>query len=86
MTAAGHDPVTPAATQEEPALTALVLDNIDRAVIAFSPEGRVTLFNPAAEDYFGRAARHVLDRHFQELFAGQEALRELLESFEAEAA
>ncbi len=31
------------------ALTALVLDNVDRAVIALSADGRVALFNPAAE-------------------------------------
>ena len=58
----------------DPALTALVLDNIDRAVIALDRDGQITLFNPAAEAYLGRAARHVLGRHFEELFAGQEAL------------
>ena len=31
----------------DPALTALVLDNVDRAVIALSADGRVALFNPA---------------------------------------
>ena len=58
----------------DPALTALVLDNIDRAIIALDRDGQVTLFNPAAEAYLGRAARHVLGRRFEELFAGQEAL------------
>ena len=58
----------------DPALTALVLDNIDRAIIALARDGQITLFNPAAEAYLGRAARHVLGRHFEELFAGQEAL------------
>lgn len=62
----------------DPALTALVLDNIDRAVIALAADGRVTLFNPAAEAYLGRAARHVLGQHYDELFAGQEAILYLL--------
>jgi two-component system nitrogen regulation sensor histidine kinase GlnL len=67
-------PTEPSVAASDPTLTALVLDNIDRAVIAIARDGRVTLFNPAAEDYFGRAARHVLQRHYQELFAGQEPL------------
>lgn len=67
-------------TQADPGLTGLVLDNIDRAVIALSREGRVTLFNPAAEAYLGRAARHVLGKHYQELFAGQKALLYLLQA------
>jgi two-component system nitrogen regulation sensor histidine kinase GlnL len=58
----------------DPALTALILDNIDRAVIALTAEGRVALFNPAAEAYFELAARHALDRHYGELFAGQKPL------------
>lgn len=58
----------------EPVLTALVLDNIDRAVIALAADGRVTLFNPAAEAYLGRAARHALGRHYEDLFSGQDAL------------
>ena len=64
----------PSAATGDPALTALVLDNIDRAVIAIACDGQVMLFNPAAEAYFGRAARHALQRHVNELFAGQEAL------------
>jgi two-component system nitrogen regulation sensor histidine kinase GlnL len=67
-------PSEPAGATSDPTLTALVLDNIDRAVIVIARDGRVTLFNPAAEDYLGRAARHVLQRHYQELFAGQEPL------------
>jgi two-component system nitrogen regulation sensor histidine kinase GlnL len=62
------------APPHDPALTALVIDNIDRAVIALDRHGRVTLFNPAAENYLGLSARHVLGRPCQELFAGQEAV------------
>jgi len=58
----------------DPALAALVFENIDRGVIALDRAGRVTLFNPAAESYLDRAARHVLGRHHTELFAGQEPL------------
>lgn len=64
----------------DPALTALVLDNIDRGVIALTADGRVALFNPAAEDYFDLAARHALGQHYRELFAGQTALLYLVES------
>jgi two-component system nitrogen regulation sensor histidine kinase GlnL len=73
-----HDEETgamnPLPPPSDPALTALVLDNIDRAVIAFDRSGQITLFNPAAEAYLDRAARHVLGRQFEELFAGQEAV------------
>lgn len=62
----------------DPALAALVFDNIDRAVIALDKAGRVTLFNPAAESYLDRAARHVLGRHYTELFDGQNALLYLI--------
>lgn len=58
----------------DPALATLVFENIDRGVIALDRDGRVTLFNPAAEACLDRAARHVLERHYTELFAGQEAL------------
>jgi two-component system nitrogen regulation sensor histidine kinase GlnL len=64
----------PPAFSSDPALTALVLDNIDRAVIALASDGRVTLFNPAAEAYFDLADRHALGHHYEELFAGQTAL------------
>jgi two-component system nitrogen regulation sensor histidine kinase GlnL len=67
-------PADPYAAAGEPTLTALVLDNIDRAVIAIARDGRVTLFNPAAEAYLGKACRHALQHHFLELFAGQDAL------------
>lgn len=58
----------------DPGLAALVFENIDRGVIAMDRDGQVTLFNPAAEAYLDRAARHALGRHYAELFAGQDAL------------
>lgn len=65
------DPLYPAS---DPALAALVFENIDRGVIALDQSGQITLFNPAAEAYLDRAARHVLRRHYKELFAGQDSL------------
>ncbi|TLM66439.1 MAG: PAS domain-containing protein [Deltaproteobacteria bacterium] len=67
-------PATPPYPAGDPALAALVFDNIDRGVIALDREGRITLFNPAAESYLDRAARHILGRHYTELFVGQEPL------------
>jgi two-component system nitrogen regulation sensor histidine kinase GlnL len=67
---AGENP----AANSDPALTALVLDNIDRGVIALAADGRVALFNPAAEDYFDLAARHAVGHHYEKLFTGQSAL------------
>ena len=64
----------PLSLTNDPALTALVLDNVDRAVIALAADGRVALFNPAAEAYFDLAARHALGHHYEELFAGHAAL------------
>ena len=58
----------------DPALTALVLDNIDRGVVVLTAAGRVALFNPAAESYFDLASRHVLGQHYEELFVGQDSL------------
>ena len=58
----------------EHALTTLVVENIDRGVIVMNRDGVVTLFNPAAEACFEKTARHALDRHYTELFAGQETL------------
>jgi len=56
----------------DPTLTALVIDNIDRAVIVIDRHSMVTLFNPAAENYLGLSARHAVGHHCEELFAGQD--------------
>jgi two-component system nitrogen regulation sensor histidine kinase GlnL len=58
----------------ESALYGMILENIDRAVIAFDHEGRVTLLNPAAEALMERSSRQMRGRHCQELFKDQETL------------
>lgn len=59
---------------DEAALYGMILENIDRAVIAFDQAGRVTLLNPAAEALMERSSRQMLGRHCQELFRDQETL------------
>ncbi|MCF6239621.1 MAG: ATP-binding protein [Candidatus Marinimicrobia bacterium] len=56
------------------ALYAMILENIDRAVIAFNQAGRITLFNPAAEALMQCSSRQMIDQHYQKLFNGQETL------------
>lgn len=55
-------------------LYGMILDNIDRAVIAFDREGRITLFNPAAEALMECSSRQVLGKRYQDLFKNQETL------------
>ncbi len=56
------------------ALYGMILENIDRAVIAFSQAGLVTLFNPAAEALMEHSSRQMTGRHFLEIFKDQETL------------
>lgn len=70
-TSAGRPPGSPPPLADQD-LYALVLDNIDRAVVAVDQQGGVTLFNPTAEVFMERSARHTLGQHYAELFAGQE--------------
>jgi two-component system nitrogen regulation sensor histidine kinase GlnL len=63
-----------AASGNELALYGMIIENIDRAVIAFDHEGRVTLLNPAAEALMERSSRQMRGRHCQELFKDQETL------------
>jgi two-component system nitrogen regulation sensor histidine kinase GlnL len=51
-----------------------VLENVEEAVVAISREGRISLFNPAAQAYTGVSERQGLGRHFEDLFAGQEGV------------
>lgn len=61
-------------TKSESNLYGLILENIDRAVIAFNQEGRITLFNPAAEALMERSSRQMLGQHYQELFKNHETM------------
>jgi two-component system nitrogen regulation sensor histidine kinase GlnL len=60
------------------ALYAMILENIDRAVIAFNQAGRITLFNPAAEALMKCSSRQMIAQHYQELFKGQKTLLYLI--------
>jgi len=60
--------------EAESSLYSMILENIDRAVIAFDQEGRITLFNPAAEALMERSSRQMLGKNYQELFKKQETL------------
>jgi len=70
--ASSHDQA--AAPANESALYGMIMENIDRAVIAFDHEGRVTLLNPAAEALMERSSKQMRGRHCQELFKDQETL------------
>ena len=60
------------------ALYCRILENIDRAVIAFNQAGRITLFNPAAEALIERSSRQMIGRKYQDLFKSQETLLYLI--------
>lgn len=55
-----------------------ILENIDRAVIALSADGIITLFNPAAQAMTGISERQALGKAFDHLFKGQKGLRYLV--------
>ena len=55
-------------------LYGMILDNIDRAVIAFDSDGRITLFNPAAEALMECSSRQIVGKSYQDLFRDQETL------------
>ena len=55
-------------------LYGMILDNIDRAVIAFDSDGRITLFNPAAEALMECSSRQIVGKSYQDLFKSQETL------------
>lgn len=62
----------------DPQLYVRILENVDRAVVAIDGAGIIALFNPAAQLYTGLSERQSLGRHFEELFAGQDALLYLI--------
>ncbi len=55
-------------------LYGMILENIDRAVIAFDCDGKITLFNPAAEALIECSSRQVIGKSYQDLFKDQETL------------
>ena len=55
-------------------LYGMILENIDRAVIAFDSDGTIILFNPAAEALIERSSRQVIGKSYQDLFIDQETL------------
>lgn len=61
-------------------LYGMILENIDRAVVAFDQEGRTTLFNPAAEALMERSSRQVIGQHYLELFKDQKTLLYLVKT------
>jgi two-component system nitrogen regulation sensor histidine kinase GlnL len=63
-----------ASSGTESTLYGMILENIDRAVIAFNQEGRTILFNPAAEALMQRSSRQMIDLFYQDLFKDQETL------------
>ncbi|NLC71866.1 MAG: PAS domain-containing protein [Desulfuromonadaceae bacterium] len=55
-----------------------VLDNIDEGIIALDAEGRITLFNPAAQMFTGISEKQALHRPVEELFPEQPDLVKLV--------
>ena len=55
-------------------LYGMILENIDRAVIAFDNDGLITLFNPAAEDLMKCSSRQFIGKSYKDLFSNQETL------------
>jgi two-component system nitrogen regulation sensor histidine kinase GlnL len=62
------------AVHADPSLYVLVLENIDRGVIAMDHEGKITLVNPAGEAFLGISLRNCLGKDIHEIFAGQQTL------------
>jgi two-component system, NtrC family, nitrogen regulation sensor histidine kinase GlnL len=62
----------------DPQLYSRVIENIDRAVIALDPEGRIILFNPEAQSCTGISEKQALGKSFQTLFFGQKDLLYLI--------
>lgn len=62
---------------------AAVIDSASDAVLGVDPEGRITLFNPAAEQIFGYTAQAMLGRHAEVLVPvrHRDALNQRLRNF-----
>jgi two-component system nitrogen regulation sensor histidine kinase GlnL len=68
-----------ARTSADPQFYARVLENVEDAVIALDRHGRITLFNPAAENLTGMSRRQCFGHLFETLFRGQSALLTLVQ-------
>ncbi len=56
---------------------ALILENLDDAVIAINQQGIITLFNPAAQNFTGYSEKQTLGRSFFDYFSWQQTLCDL---------
>lgn len=56
---------------------AMILENIEDAVISLDQQGLINLFNPAAQNYIGMSEKQCLGRLFFERFAHQKILCKL---------
>jgi len=55
-----------------------VLENVGEAIIALDRDGRVTLFNPAAQSFTRLSERQCLGKSIEELFSGQDDILHLI--------
>lgn len=62
----------------DPQLYIRVMENIDRAVLALDHDGRITLFNAAAQDLTAISERQAVGKKFTELFQGHDGLLSLV--------
>jgi len=68
----------------DPQLYVSVLENLDDAVVAVDRHERVTLLNPAAQDFLGVSDRQILNRQLAELFERQPELLAMVHTAIAE--
>ncbi len=68
----------PEAAKTDPELFVRVVDNLDRAVVATDQTGKIILFNPAAEAYTGLSRRQSIGRFYDDLFADQPRIVDLI--------
>lgn len=69
-----------ASKQPSPRDYAMILENIEDAVIALDQQGHINLFNPAAQNYIGISEKQCLGRLFFERFSHQKILCKLAQT------
>jgi two-component system, NtrC family, nitrogen regulation sensor histidine kinase GlnL len=62
----------------DPNLYVMVLENIDRGIIAMDRNGTISLVNPAGEAFMGISLRHCIGKSIEDIFKGQQALLYLI--------